>query len=134
MDNTFTLKNGGLAMFEWLPAEYYCKVGEIDTSAGYPHANFTIHIAANPVRARYEINVARFRGIFVGGQGSGTAAYSVLRKATLTQSSGKKTRKMLQLFRNGPLRQKRPARQPPRSKWTATWQWRRRRLPIENSR
>ena len=55
------------------------------------------------LRARYEINVARFRGIFVGGQGSGTAAYSALRKATPTQSSGKKTRKMQHLFRNGPL-------------------------------
>ena len=40
----------------------------------------------------------RFRGIFAVGQESGIAAYSVLRKVTLTQPSGKKTRKVRNLF------------------------------------
>jgi hypothetical protein len=46
------------------------------------------------VRSCYEINFTIFRRIFAGGQGSGAAAYSTIRKATLTQPSGKKTRKM----------------------------------------
>ena len=51
-DNTFTLKNGGLAMFEWLPTEYYYQVKETGVSAIYPDANFSIPVAATPVTVK----------------------------------------------------------------------------------
>jgi len=48
----------------------------------------------------FDNNLCRFRRIFFGGQGSGTAVYSVLHKVTLTQPSGKKTRKVYRLLLN----------------------------------
>ena len=49
-------------------------------------------------RALLENKLYIFRRIFAGGQGSGAAAYSVIREATQTKPSGKKTRKMDSLF------------------------------------